>query len=197
MPSFVVTLATSSTASCIVRCIATARSRPWSPPSSRSSWAAGRTANHRFVRWRRTRRTPPRRSRCASVGSIWLQVVGSPQPGVAGADDGHIGGDVTRQLRRVGEAVIGRKRIEPEGNTAGIGHRRDTTQSASATPYAGADVADPDRLVPRSVERHGGSLLGRSGVDRVMSRCRCRRRSRIRRCRSAPRGVPSSRCWYR
>ena len=59
-----------------------------------------------------------------------LQVVGRPQPGVPGADDRDVCRNVTRQLGPAGQSAVG-ERIEPEGNSTGIGHRSDTRQSAA------------------------------------------------------------------
>ena len=64
-----------------------------------------------------TRRAEPGEARLqhddAQRGVGALEVVGRPQPGVAGADDAHIGVTVTRQ-RRTGGRVSG----EPVGDTA-------------------------------------------------------------------------------
>ena len=99
MPSAPATRATSSTVARIAACWASAASRPPSAASAGSS--AGNSAEHQ----------PPLRpdapkpatsdssTRSDSDGSGLGQVVGGPEPGVAGPDDGHVDVEVAGQGR--------------------------------------------------------------------------------------------------
>ena len=131
----------------------------------------------------------------AQVRVDLAQVVRRPQPGVAGADDGHVGGDIARQLRARGHVVIGWQRVEPEGHSAGVGHRPDTTQCISDGPTLTPMLPTPTGWFPDPWNEPAFGT-GTAGRGPGMRRYPC----------SPPQphpslpirvllGVPSSRCW--
>ena len=167
-------------------------------PSSRSSSAGARTANRRCGHLRRSRRTPPRPQRCEA-----------PDRSASGSRP-----STTRCTRRrqsrcrrgcppatgpAGQTAVG-KRIEPEGNSTGIGHG-----ATIGNPWAGDCSADPTLapmlrpppVVPRSVETTRRFALGWTIVDRIR---RVRQPAKRPPHPTLPRragGVRSSRCCSR
>ena len=99
-----------------------------------------------------------------------VQVVRSPQSRVTGPDDRDVGGDIAGQLlarssgRDRPEASRARRKLHVGRSSARhyAMHRRRL--------YAGADVADPHRLVSRSVERTRRCGTGMVEAGQAMSR---------------------------
>ena len=94
-----------------------------------------------------------------------MEVVRGPQSGVAGADDRHVGGDIARQLLARCQVVIGRKRVEPEGNCTWVGHRSDTTQYVDDASTLAPMLPTPTGWFPDPWNELGRAVLGRSRLD--------------------------------